>query len=174
MSRDAEEVRAALNVAAPAVRRFLFGMCGCWHEADDLTQDALLKAWRKRDSFDGRAAAKTWIFRIARNEWLERLRRRRVRPKPQALVAEEHSAPSADQPASVAIRGERARAIEAAMANLPAEQREALALRESDGMTFPQIAAMLDLPVGTVKSRVRYAVLKLARQLTAFRGELEE
>jgi RNA polymerase sigma-70 factor (ECF subfamily) len=174
MSRDAEEVRAALNVAAPAVRRFLFGMCGCWHEADDLTQDALLKAWRKRDSFHGRAAAKTWIFRIARNEWLERLRRRRVRPKGQVLVAEEHSAPSADQPASAAMRGERARAIEAAMADLPAEQREALALRESDGLTFPQIAAMLDVPVGTVKSRVRYAVLKLARQLTAFRGELEE
>ena len=89
MSRDAEEVRAALNVAAPAVRRFLFGLCGCWHQADDLTQDALLKAWHKRHTFDGRAAPKTWIFRIARNEWLERLRRRRVRPKRQALIAEE-------------------------------------------------------------------------------------
>ena len=57
-----ETVRAAIVGTSQAVRRYLFGMCGDWHEAQDLAQEALLKAWEKRGSFAGRACAKTWIF----------------------------------------------------------------------------------------------------------------
>lgn len=171
--RNAEEVRAALGQAAPAVRRYLFGMCGDWHEAEDLAQDALLKAWGKRDTFDGRADVKTWIFRIARNHWLDRLRRRRVRPTEQSMTADTRISSSASQPLQAAARGELAAAIEQALGRLPAEQREALALRESQGLTFGQIAGLLQVPAATVKSRVRYALLKLADELAPFRAELE-
>ena len=58
-----------------------------------------------------------------------------------------------------------------AMTSLPPEQREALAMRESDGLTFIEIARLLDLPVATVKSRVRYALTKLANELRAFAPE---
>ena len=170
--RDPDEVRAALCESGPAVRRYLFGMCGDWHEAEDLAQETLLKAWQKRAGFDGRANPRTWIFRIARNHWLDRLRRRRVRPPEQAMTTDTYASPSAAPP-QAAARGELAAAIDQALGKLPAEQREALALRESEGLTFPQISALLHLPAATVKSRVRYALIKLADELKAFRPELE-
>jgi len=166
-------MRAAVSEAGPAVRRYLFGMCGHWHQAEDLAQETLLKAWKKRDSFDGRADVKTWIFRIARNHWLDRLRRRRVRPLEQTMISDAHAVSSASGPLQAASRTELAAAIEKAMGRLPDEQREALALRESEGLTFAQIAVLMSVPAGTVKSRVRYALGKLADELKAYQAELE-
>ena len=173
MSPETDRVRAALCGAGPAVRRYLFGLCGNWHEAEDLAQDALLKAWRHRARFDGRADAQTWIFRIARNHWIDLLRRRRIRPKEQSMT-QTHAYRKTSvrpHPPAEAERGELADALRKAMAKLPAEQREALALRESDAMTFPQIAAMLGVPVATVKSRVRYALIKLADEMKPYEAE---
>ena len=66
-------------------------------------------------------------------------------------------------------RQELAGALAVAMHALPGPQREALALRESDGLTFGQIASVLDVPIATVKSRVRYALAKLADELRSYR-----
>ena len=171
MSPDADRVRAAVCRAGPAVRRYLFGLCGNWHEAEDLAQDALLKAWRHRAGFDGRADVQTWIFRIARNHWVDRLRRGRVRPQEQSMTQTHAETSVRSHPPAQAERAELADALQKALAKLPAEQREALALRESDAMTFPQIAAMLSVPVATVKSRVRYALVKLADELKTYEAE---
>jgi RNA polymerase sigma-70 factor (ECF subfamily) len=164
-------MRAALVAAAPAVRRFLFTMCGDWHQADDLAQEALLRAWRKRESYNGRAAVQTWVFTIARNHWLDRLRRGRSAPRVELSMHEHSVADRSPGPREAASRAEFRSAVSAALAALPAEQREALALRESEGLTFAQAADVLGVPVGTVKSRVRYALLKLAEKLEPFRGE---
>ena len=80
VSGSARALRAAMDQAAPAVRQYLFGMCGDWHQAEDAAQESLLKAWNKRETFDGRADPKTWIFTIARNCWLDRLRRGKTQP----------------------------------------------------------------------------------------------
>lgn len=173
LSSGTDALRAAICEAAPAVRRFLFAMCCNWHEAEDLTQEALLKAWARRQSFDGRASAGTWIFSIARNHWLDRLRRRSRRAE-QSITAARQTEVQTSCPAATLARRELAAAIERALAKLPDEQRQALALRESEGLTFSQIAALLDVPTATVKSRVRYALVKLADELKAFRPELKQ
>lgn len=164
-------LRAAMSQAAPAIRRYLFGMCGDWHQAEDAAQESLLKAWHKRETFDGRADPKTWIFTIARNCWLDRLRRGKARPAEQAMNPDTHTISPGSDPLQALARGELAAAVEQALAALPVEQREALALRESEGLTFGQIAALLDVPTATVKSRVRYALMKLAERLKAFAPE---
>ena len=166
-------MRAALVNAAPAVRRYLFGMCGRWHEAEDIAQEALLKAWARRESFDGRADPRTWIFTIARNHWLDCLRRRRVRPKEEHMNDQLAPAGSMPGPSAIAERGELGAVVRRAVQKLPAEQREALAMRESEGLTFRQIGQALGVPTATVKSRVRYALTKLADELEPFRRELE-
>jgi len=170
---SASAFRRGLGDAGPAVRRYLFGMCGDWDLADDLAQGALLKAWRRRASFDGRAKLTTWVFAIARNHWLDELRGRRTRPREQTMPEDATTATPHPGPHATAALGELRLAVAAAMEKLPAEQREALALRESEGLKFREIAELLDVPLATVKSRVRYALLKLAEELEPYRSELE-
>ncbi len=171
-SGDAPRFRAELAEAAPAVRRFLFGLCGDWHRSEDLSQEALLSAWHKRDSFNGQASLRTWVFAIARNHWLTGLRQQARRGREEPVNESCHIDLTA-APEALAARGELADAVAAAMARLPDEQREALSLRELGGLTCVQVADVLDLPLGTVKSRLRYAMGKLARELEPFAQELE-
>ena len=168
-----EVVRAALVDSGPAVRRYLFGMCGDWDQAEDLAQEALLRAWKGRQGFDGRSEPRTWIFAIARNQWLDSLRREKTRPPTEPMNEATYIPHNSPAPDAAARRGELARAVNAALGELPAEQREALALRESEGLSFAQVAALLGVPVPTAKSRVRYALLKLAERLAPLRSELE-
>jgi RNA polymerase sigma-70 factor, ECF subfamily len=168
-SGPAQDLRAELAAQAPAVRRFLFGMCGDWDQAEDLAQEALLKAWSRRESFDGRSSPRTWIFAIARNHWLDQLRRKKtMRLTRQALT--DPVAPGGGPPAAMA-RNELRQAVETAMGKLPPEQCEALALRESQALSFEQIGQMLNVPTATVKSRVRYALLKLSHELEPFQDQ---
>ena len=166
----AHPVRVAIDEAADALRAYLFGMCGHWHEAEDLAQAAMLKAWQKREQFAAQADAKTWIFTIARNHWRDALRARRRRPGCESMHdGHETILATGATPAEQLQRQELAGVLATAMGSLSGPQREALALRESDGLTFPQIATVLDLPVTTVKSRVRYALTKLADELRSYR-----
>ena len=168
---DAEGLRAEVSDSGPAVRRFLFGMCGDWHVAEDLAQESLLKAWRSRASFNGRANVRTWVFTIARNAWIDYLRRQRTRGVEETMDQATLTASNAPGPLASASGREFASQMELALRKLPPEQREALAMRESDGLTFVEISRLLELPVATVKSRVRYALMKLATELRAFAPE---
>ena len=157
------------------VRRYLFSMSGDWHRAQDLAQEVILKAWARRATFNGRSELKTWTFAIARNHWISSLRKSKRMNATLTLNEDSLSSASADSassPYAAAARGELADAIAAAVAALPAEQREALSLREETGLTFSQVAEVLGVPVATAKSRVRYALMKLAERLEPFRREM--
>lgn len=173
ISAGEQRLRAEIAACCHSVRCYLLAMTGNWHEADEAAAEALAKAWQKRHLFDGRSQARTWIFTIARNHWRDEIRKRKRRPKWQDMqdIPETALAIEAD-PAEGLDRAGLKEAITQAMASLPEEQREAIALREGQALTFREIGEMLDVPLATVKSRVRYGLEKLAEKLASYRKEL--
>ena len=132
------------------------------HDAADGLQDGMVAAYRRADSFRGEAAVTTWLHRVVVNACLDRLRAAKVR-RTEALpddVDDQRDRGStltatsaADDPEEAAIRDERRRALLAALATLPAEQRAALVLLDMEGHSVAEVAQMLDCAEGTVKSR---------------------
>lgn len=130
-------------------------------EAADALQDALLSAFRRADTFRGGAAVTTWLHRIVVNACLDRLRRRRARrtePLPDDLDRETADPGAPDVADHVAVSLD----VRAALATLPPEQRAALVLVDLQGFPVADAAAVLDCPVGTVKSRCARARARLA------------
>lgn len=131
-------------------------------DAADALQEALISAFRRAGDFRGDAQVTTWLHRIVVNASLDRLRRNKVRaaqPLPDDL--EEHAARGAvvgvpeeeSDPALASVRSERRRAVLAALAQLPPDQRAALVLVDMEGYPVEEAGRILDCPVGTVKSR---------------------
>lgn len=143
-------------------------------DAADGLQDGLIAAFRRAGSFRGEAAVTTWLHRVVVNACLDRLRAAKVR-RTEALPddLEEHgsrgslvSATGAtDDPADLSVLGERRRAVLAALATLPAEQRATLVLVDMEGYPVAEVAEMLDCAVGTVKSRCSRGRARLAELL---------
>jgi RNA polymerase sigma-70 factor (ECF subfamily) len=140
-------------------------------EADEAAQEVMLAIWRRADSFDpARAGAATWIYAIARNRRVDLLRRRRPEPDPDDPLFVPDPEPPAD---AAAARADRDARVRDAMAGLGPDQAQALRLAFYDGLSHAEIAAMLDLPLGTVKSRLRLAMGKVRAALgDAFAEEL--
>jgi RNA polymerase sigma-70 factor (ECF subfamily) len=132
-------------------------------DAKDATQEALIAIVRGLARFDGRSAFTTWSYRVATNACLDELRRRRRRPDPGLPEIEE--APEggpADLDQAVADR----LAIDAAVRDLRPEFRAPVVLRDVFGLDYAEIAEVLDVPAGTVRSRIARGRAHLARTLT--------
>ncbi len=128
-------------------------------EADEAAQEVMLSVWRRADSFDpARAGPATWIFAIARNRRVDMLRRRRPEPDPDDPLFAPDPAPPAD---AAAARAGRDALVRAALAELPPDQAQVVRLAFYDGLSHAEIAAMIDAPLGTVKSRLRLAMGRL-------------
>jgi RNA polymerase sigma-70 factor (ECF subfamily) len=129
--------------------------------AEDLAQDTMISVWRRAASYDAdRARASTWIFVIARNAWIDRLRREKVELAYRSGIDEpEESAEEA--PDAAAMRVQTEAQVEAALATLSEEQRQVVRLSFFEDRPHSEIAASLSLPLGTVKSRLRLALTKL-------------
>jgi RNA polymerase sigma-70 factor, ECF subfamily len=145
-------------------------------DAADATQDALMGIVRGLPRFDGRSALSTWVHRVATNAALDELRRRRRRPLPGGDPFER----AIDGPASPVDRrgdtpGLEQRVsdrldLDAALAELPEAFRAAVVLRDVAGLDYAEIARVLDLPPGTVRSRIARGRASLARALTGAGG----
>lgn len=161
--RDRAAFAALFAHFAPRVKAYLLRLGAPPALAEDLAQEALLSLWRKAHLFDpAKASAATWLFTIARNLRVDAIRRER-RPE----LDPEDFQPEAELPADegLALADDEIR-LRAALKNLPADQIQVVELSFFADKPHSEIAAQLDIPLGTVKSRLRLAMARLKRTLT--------
>lgn len=154
--------------AAPA-RRIARAVLGDPDDADDAAQDAFLSALVKLDQYDARRPFGPWLLRIVANAATDRRRRRRVRRAEPLDAAVPGSAPGPD---ADAVRGELAGRLRAALAELPERRRVAVVLFDVEGYGHAEIAAILGIPEGTVRSDVFHARRFLRDRLADLKEEL--
>lgn len=128
--------------------------------AEECTQDVFIAIWRRADSYDReRARVTTWLFTITRNRAIELVRRRQARPAdPYAEIEAPGEAPD---PSALVVQADTSQRIAEAMAELPESQSQALQLAYFEGLTHVEISERLNLPVGTVKGRIRLGLDRL-------------
>src|SRR5262249_11826415 len=134
------------------------------HDADDVVQEAYLRAYQFFDSFHG-GDGRAWLLRIVRNTcytWLEK-----DRPREPTMTFDEsrHSAGAVAGPDAPLLASEDRQLLRQALAELPEEFREAIVLREMEGMSYREIAAVTGAPIGTVMSRLARARERLQEHL---------
>ncbi|KIF81196.1 sigma-70 family RNA polymerase sigma factor [Noviherbaspirillum autotrophicum] len=153
------------------IYRFLLRLVRTPEDASELTQDTFLRAYQGLNRWRPDAQFKTWLFRIARNGAFDLLRRDKVVEFVE-LDDDTDVPDAAAGPEAIVETAQRYRMLEAALLRLPAEHREILLLREIEDMSYEHIADVLDLNIGTVKSRIaraRAALLDIVRHQTESR-----
>ena len=167
-SHDRQAFAVLFKHFAPRVKAYLVRAGSADAAADELAQETLVSVWRKAASFDpARAQLSTWIFTIARNLRTDRHRRHADGAGERETTLDEQHELIADGAASVEDQlcaARRERSVRAALAQMPEEQVQLLRLSFYEDRPHAQIARELNLPLGTVKSRIRRSVLHL-RQL---------
>ncbi len=159
-ARDVEAFKKLFQSFAPRVKSYMMRQGADPHTAEELAQETLLMVWRKAALYSGdKGSASTWIFTIARNLRIDRLRREVAwQPLPEGADDEPSTDPLPDE--ELDLR-ERRDLVRAALAELPADQSEVVSLSYIEGLSHSEIAERLKLPLGTVKSRMRLAYLKV-------------
>ena len=145
----------------------LYRVLGCAEDARDLAQDAFVQAFLKLESFRGTAVFYTWLYRIAYNLAMSHARKQRpARSLDFAKAAGGHEPVDGQPTPHARLAGrERVELVHAALAELSAEYRQVVVLRELDGCRYHEIAEILELPIGTVRSRLFRARLELRDRL---------
>jgi RNA polymerase sigma-70 factor, ECF subfamily len=157
---------------------FIYRALGDFERSEELAQESFLRAFRKADSFDSKYRFSTWLYTIARNLASNELRDRSRRPVPYTIEDEDwasagqsyvdvKSSTGAD-PAHVLLNKEMKEALEKALEQLSGDHRMALILKEYDGLTYGEIAEILDTSAGTVKSwvyRAKREVYRILREM---------
>jgi RNA polymerase sigma-70 factor (ECF subfamily) len=147
-----------------------YRVIGREEDARDVCQEAFLRAFRALKGFKGQAKFSSWLYRITLNlcrDWIRRERRQPVAQAPEGvdlldLATESTPVESIED---LVARREIGRAVARAMADLPDEQRTAIILKEYHGLTFQEIADLLDCPLSTVKTRLYQGLTVLRKQL---------
>lgn len=172
MNATLDTIRRDVVALLPRLRRFALSLTGNATDADDLVQDAVERALRNLHRWQPGTRLDSWMFRLTQNLWIDTARARKVR-----------SATSLDSDEAVQVSVDGARSMEArlaftatakAMAQLPEEQRVAVALVLVDGMAYRDAAEVLGVPLGTLTSRLFRARHALAAALAGEGAEPSE
>ncbi|MET4636085.1 RNA polymerase sigma factor (sigma-70 family) [Kaistia defluvii] len=162
--RDVEAFEALFRHFAPRVKAYMARLAGDSHLAEELMQETMVAVWNKADRFDpAKGAASTWIFTIARNLRIDAFRRDNrpdFDPNDPAFVQDD-VAPADEMFESQEVSAQ----LHLAMASLPEEQVALLKLAFFEDRSHSAIATSLNMPLGTVKSRLRLAFAKLRAAL---------
>jgi len=143
----------------------LLGMLGNPHDAEDVTQVAFLTAYRKLAHFERRSSFYTWLHRIAFNAAID-LQRKKKRSKSHFAgggmdLSTESADPMMETPSSILATKETVSQVQLALTRLDTERRNIIVLRDLQGLDYADIASMLDIPIGTVRSRLHRARIEL-------------
>lgn len=152
MNAAAESIRDQLVALLPRLRRFARALARDVHDADDLVQVAIERALLHLDQMRPGTRLDSWVFGIVRNAWIDEARARHRRQK--VLAPEELGEQIADLSSEAPIQR---LSIEAALERLSDEHRVVVALVLIEGMAYKEAAAVLDVPIGTVTSRLARA-----------------
>jgi len=164
--RDRKAFEALFDHFAPRLNGYLLRLGLERGEAEDMAQEVMAVLWHKANLFDPeKSSLSTWLYRIARNRRIDAARRERTRvldPQEPMLL------PSEPEPVDDEIDSrQRDERVRVALASLPAEQLELVKMAFFLGLSHSQIAEQADLPLGTVKSRIRLAFQRMRRILEA-------
>lgn len=161
------QFKRELTEVVPHLRAFARGLCGRADMADDLVQEALLKAWAARDRFEPGTSLRAWTFVILRNVYLTDMRRNRFRGEYDEGVAERILTAPAGQEQPIHLSD-----MHRALLSLQSERREALLLVGAGGFSYEEAAEICSCAVGTIKSRVGRARATINAMLE--KGELPD
>ncbi len=158
-TRDRDAFARLFEHFAPRLKTYLIKSGAAPGVAEDFAQDAMLTVWRKADLFDaGKATAATWIFTIARNRRIDALRRSgRAPPSPDVSLTPD----GPERPDELFAAGEDAERVREALLSLSPDQIEVIRLSFFQDCAHSEIARTLNLPLGTVKSRLRTGMIRL-------------
>lgn len=161
---DREAFGALVEQYRDNVYRLAYRMCGNAYDADEAAQEAFVAAWRALPNFRGDAKFSTWLYRLTTNVAIDVMRRE----KRHQTVGDGEMvdlADDADSPQETVERTEQQEAVQKALATLSEEYREVLLLRYMEELDYAEIAEVLQLPSGTVKSRINRAKAALKTAL---------
>ncbi len=161
---DREAFAGLFDTFSPRLKSFMIRKGASPDMAEDLVQETMISVWTKAGLYDpSKGSVLTWVFTIARNLRIDRIRKESSRP-----LAElgDYDAPS-DEPGSdeVLARKQEAQTVALALAEIPVEQKAVLLLSFVEDVSQSEIARRLNLPLGTVKSRMRLAYDRLRKSL---------
>jgi RNA polymerase sigma-70 factor (ECF subfamily) len=164
---DSDAFRALYDRHAGRALAVATGVMRNRTQAEDVVQEAFLAAWRFRAAYTpSRGSVASWLMTIVRNRALDALRRAAIREQPAHNLGELDTLAAGDEPLEEhAARHDERREVRVALRRLPLEQASALGLAYFGGLTQAEIAQQLDVPLGTVKSRVRLGLRRLSTEL---------
>lgn len=173
-SGDPEAFQLLVRPHLESIRRFARSFCKNDTDADDLAQEAIVKAYRSFSSFDGRSALTTWLYAIAKHQFLDYRRGKLFQWRSRETELTDGDRPSQPSPECLVVEHQQVQVLWTALNRIDEKFRTPLVLAEIDGLTYEQIAAIEKIPIGTVRSRIARAKDQLRTILGIATGQSSE